>query len=303
MTPRVSVIIRTYNRADLLGEAIDSVLGQSWRDLELIVVDDGSTDATPALLERYAGRLTPIFLGRTANPAAVFNAGIRAARGEFVAFLDSDDIWLPDKLQRQIECLDSDRRFGLAYGNVRLLYPDGRLSEPVLAPDQIVVGSVLRPMVRSMCVHPSTVVIRRHWFDRIGLFDERILTCEEYFFLLDLALTTEAVCIPEPVCLIRRHAGQLSTGRGLATYQAAITALEGLLHRRTLPAGARLDVHRSIACHHTHLARMLLEAGQVADSRHHIARALWRYPLHRPAWRWALYALTESWGSRWRPIE
>src|SRR4051794_11750386 len=105
MSPRVSVVIRTYNRARYLGEAIESVLGQTLHDLELIVVDDGSTDDTPALLDRYAGRLRPILCGRTANPSLLANTGIRAARGDLVAFLDSDDVWLPDKLERQVGLL------------------------------------------------------------------------------------------------------------------------------------------------------------------------------------------------------
>jgi len=290
MNPRVSVVIRTYNRAHLLGEAIESVLGQTIRDLELIVVDDGSTDETPDLLDRYSGRIRAVFLAHTANPAAVFNAGIRLAQGEYVAFLDSDDIWLPDKLARQLESLESDSRFGFAYGNLRLLYQDGRLSAPALSPAEIVKGSVLRTMVRNMCIHPSTVVVRREWFDRRGLFDESIPICEDFFFFLDLARLTDAVGISKPMSLIRQHPGQISTRWGLRNYESAIDALEGLLRHRDLPTDVRLEAHRSIARYHTHLAKALIETGRITESRSHIVRALWRYPLHPPAWRWGLRA-------------
>ncbi len=287
MSTRVSVIIRTYNRAEYLRAAIESVLAQTYPDFELIVVDDGSTDSTRDVFAQYPDRLTPIFLAHTANQAAVMNAGVRCARGKLVAFLDDDDIWLPDKLRQQIALLDGDTRFGFVYGNAHLLYADGRLSAPVLAPDQIVRGSVLRALVRSMCVHTSTVVIRHAWFDRIGLFDESQHACEEYFFFLRLAQVTDAICAPEPVSLIREHAAKLSSGQGIATYVAAITALEMLLQNRALPWQVRLEAHRSIARHHTHVAKQLLELGQRDEARQHVRQALARFPLHRPAWRWA----------------
>lgn len=282
--PRVSVVIRTYNRAEYLREAIESVLGQTFRNFELIVADDGSTDSTPELLDRYRGRLTPVFLGRTANPARVFNAGVLAASGELVAFLDSDDTWLPTKLERQVALLDANERFGFSYGNVRLLYPDGT-QPPPLALDEIVAKSALRAMVRNMCVHTSTLVMRRCWFDRVGSFDEDRLTCEEFFFLLRLARATDGVCVPEPVSVVRRHDSQLSLERGLSTYSAAIEALEELLQEGDLPWVVRFEAHRSIARYHTHLARVLTDAGPAPSARAHLLRALARYPWHLPAWR------------------
>ena len=299
MSPSVSVIIRTYNRADYLGQAIESVLAQTFREFELIVVDDGSTDDTAALLARYSGRLTPIILNRTANPSAIFNAGIRAASGEFVAFLDDDDLWLPHKLEQQVKLLAENASFGFSYGNTRLLYPDGRLSAPTLQPDQIVSGSVLRTMVHNMCIHPSTTVVRHRWFDEVGLFDEGQLDCEDFFFFLRLARVTEAVCVSEPVSLIRRHDSQYSLARerSLFTYQAAVSALESLLQDggdHPLPWRVRLEAHRSIARYLTHMARKHIEAGRVATGRRHVLRALRRYPFHTPAWRWTLRSFSAA---------
>ena len=293
MNPRVSVIIRTYNRVDLLRAAIESAFAQTFRDFELIVADDGSTDATRDLVAQYADRITPVWLEHTGNQAAVMNAGIRAARGEFIAFLDDDDVWLPEKLQQQIARLDSDRCFGFCYGNARLLSPEGRLSAPALRRDQIVRGSVLRAMVRSMCVQTSTVVIRRAWVDAIGLFDERQRACEEYFYFLQLARCAWAICEPEPVCWIREHPNRLSSLQGLATYQAAIVALEGLLEDRSLPLPVRLEAHRSIARYHTHLAKNLIESGNPHAARDHLQRALRRYPFHRSTWRWVASAFAQ----------
>jgi glycosyltransferase involved in cell wall biosynthesis len=284
--PRVSAIIRTHNRAPLLAEAIDSVLVQTLPGVELLVVDDGSTDGTRALLADYGDRLRAIYLEHSGNPAAVGNAGLRAAAGEYIAFLDSDDLWLPDKLARQLARLDAELRFGFSYGNVCLLEPDGRRSAPVLAPDQIVAGSVLQPLVRNMCVHISTLVVRRACLDAAGWFDERHNADEDLELLVRLARAYDAVCIPEPVALIRRHGGQRSAGLQLDVYEAAIATLSDLREERGVPLGVRLEARRTIARYHSHIARRLIETGERAAAGPHLARALRANPFHRPAWGW-----------------
>ncbi len=100
--PLISVIIPTFNRSYCLAETLDSVLRQSFKNYELIVVDDGSTDATPQLLDQYAGRLAHLQTSH-AGPSAARNAGIGMARGDYIAFLDSDDLWAPRKLERQVD--------------------------------------------------------------------------------------------------------------------------------------------------------------------------------------------------------
>jgi glycosyltransferase involved in cell wall biosynthesis len=291
MSSLVSVVIRTYNRAAYLREAVESVLGQTYRDFELIVVDDGSTDETSSLLDSYAGKVRVICLRHTGHTSMVLNAGVRAAHGELVAILDSDDVWLTDKLERQVELLAEHSGLGFVYGNGCLLYPDGRVSAPALAPDQIIAGSALRAMVRNNCVHPSTAVVRRSCLEQLGHFDERYIASETFAFFLRLARVTQTRCVPEPVCLIRQHASQLSREHGLKTYEGAISALVELLDDRTLPLEIRLEAHRSIARYRTHLARTQVEAGEILQARRLVMRALQSYPLHRPAWRVALRSL------------
>src|SRR5438128_1621108 len=107
--PKVSVVLPTYNRRPLLREAVDSVVGQSFSDWELILVDDGSTDDTRAYFKELTDpRVSRVFLPHSANRSAVRNAGIARARGEWIAFLDSDDLWAPEKLTRQVEALAAD---------------------------------------------------------------------------------------------------------------------------------------------------------------------------------------------------
>lgn len=103
--PLVSAIIATYNRADIVGEAIESILGQTYKNMEVLVVDDGSTDGTHEALRRFGNRIR-VVRQENAGPGAARNRGIEVARGELIAFLDSDDIWMPTKLERQVRLLE-----------------------------------------------------------------------------------------------------------------------------------------------------------------------------------------------------
>ena len=284
----VTAVVRSYNRAEYLREALDSVLGQTRPPDQVLVVDDGSTDATPDVLAAYSVEV--LRLQHTGNPAAVLNAGLRAARGDLVALLDSDDVWLPDKLARQVR-LFADPGVGFVYGNVCVLFADGRRSEPVLRADQIVNGCLLPTLVRNMCVHPSTLMVRREWLAPV---DEAERVNEDFFLLLRLARMTAAACVPEPVALIRQHAGMVSTDHGLAAYTAAIRALSSLVDDPSVSRKVRLSAHRSIGRYHTHVAKALLEQHAIAEARQHAVAALLNHPLHRPAWRWAAIAAIRS---------
>jgi glycosyl transferase family 2 len=286
----VSALVRTYNRADYLGEALDSVLGQTRPPERVLVVDDGSDDATPEVLARFGARIDVLRLDHTGNPTAVLNAGLAAAGGEAVALLDSDDVWLPDKLERQLGLLAADERLGFVYGNACLLGADGRRSAPVLRPEQIVHGDVLPVLARDMCVHPSTLVVRRRWLDRLGALDERERANEDYFLLLRLARLAPGACVSQPVALIRQHPGQVSQAHGLTAYTAAISALEELLREPDLRPDVRRQARQTIARYHAHVARELVRRDQPHDAWQHARAALAHNPLHRPAWRSALAA-------------
>lgn len=286
MSLHVSVIIRTFNRSAYLDAAIQSVLAQTRPAFEVLVVDDGSTDETAQLLKRYENHLTPLTLAHTGNPTAVLNAGIRAAHGDCIALLDDDDVWLPNKLEYQVQQLSQNSHFGFAYGNVQLLFSNGTLSPPALRPEQLVTGSILRVVIRAMNVHPSTLLIRREWLARIGLLDEKYSVAETFFLTLRLARVTHATCVPEPVALIRQHPEQASIELGAANYYAAIEALEMLLQDRELERGARRDAQHTLARFHTHLGKSFVQQGRIAEARTHVRAGLVHDPLYRPAWRW-----------------
>jgi glycosyltransferase involved in cell wall biosynthesis len=167
--PLVSVIIATYNRARWLPGTIESVLAQTFRDFELIVVDDGSTDNTTAVLQPFDGRLRYTHQVN-AERGAARNTGMRIASGEFVAFLDSDDLWTPTKLEAEVASLRADPSLGLVYSDALLIDELGTVTGSL--PRYRFRGDVLADVVRQNFVPLSAHLLRRDAFERAGGFSE-----------------------------------------------------------------------------------------------------------------------------------
>jgi len=223
--PEVSVIIPTYNRAWVLKEAIDSVLAQEFRDFELIVVDDGSTDNTPQILEFYAQDLTVI---RQPNRgvSAARNRGIVAANGRLISFLDSDDLWLPRKLSSQVNFFNSNPEVVINQteeiwirNGVRV-NPKTRHHKPS--------GMIFEQSLALCLVSPSAVMMKRSLFDAVGLFDEDLPACEDYDLWLRISWRYPVHLIETPLIIKRGgHADQLSKAPGLDKFR--IQALKNII--------------------------------------------------------------------------
>jgi len=194
MPPVFSVVIPSYNRKDFLKKSIDSVLNQSFDDYELVVVDDGSTDSSILLVSEYLGKgLTYI---RTSNfgVSHARNTGILNSRGSYIAFLDSDDLWEPEKLRQTFDYIKK--------------YPDTDLfhSEETWFRDGKVLkqknkykrhsGQIYRHCLPVCNIGMSTLVVKKSFFNQIGLFDEKMPVCEDYDFFLRATLANEVKLIP-----------------------------------------------------------------------------------------------------------
>jgi glycosyltransferase involved in cell wall biosynthesis len=176
--PEVSVIIPTYNRSDRVVRAVQSVLDQSFKDLEILVVDDGSTDDTEARLVHYGTSITYMRQSANRGVSAARNKGIENSSGTWIAFLDSDDYWLKDKLRFQMEFL---RRTpdAVACQTEEIWIRRGRRVNPKKIHKKPS-GEIFQHSLRLCLVSPSSVILKRSVFDGIGLFDETLEAAEDY---------------------------------------------------------------------------------------------------------------------------
>jgi glycosyltransferase involved in cell wall biosynthesis len=206
--PSVSVIIPTYNRAGMLKEAIDSVLAQNYSDFELIVVDDGSTDETPQILNSYGDKVKRI-CQRNQGVSAARNRGIAAASGGYMAFLDSDDLWLPGKLAIQTDFLRSNPEALICQTEEIWIRNDVRVNPRER--HRKYSGMIFERSLALCLVSPSAVMVRRSLFDKFGLFDESLPACEDYDMWLRVSCRCPVYLIDTPLIIKRGgHADQLS---------------------------------------------------------------------------------------------
>jgi glycosyltransferase involved in cell wall biosynthesis len=204
----VSVVIPTYNRAALVQEAIESVLNQTYQHCELIVVDDGSTDETAEVFTSYGSRITAIRINH-AGPSAARNCGIRIGRGDYIAFLDSDDLWLPKKLQTQINFFEHNPEAQICQSE-EIWIRNGKRVNPRNKHKKNS-GWIFEQCLPLCVVSPSAVMIHRSVFDAVGLFDETFLACEDYDLWLRIAPRYPIYLIDEPLIIKRGgHADQQS---------------------------------------------------------------------------------------------
>jgi len=218
--PAVTVVIPTHNMARFILSAVRSVLEQSYQDLELVVVDDGSTDDTRTAVAALGDpRIRLVAHPTCRGPSAARNTGIQDARSEYVAFLDADDLWLPQKLERQMELLSRQPSIGFVYCGAHEV--DGALRvlrTPSLGPPWPPSGpdAFKRALTREhFVVAPlSTMMLRKAVFDDIGMFDEGIVQAEEWDLVLRLAFRWDIAFVPEPLVLYRMT-GHYNPGKRL----------------------------------------------------------------------------------------
>lgn len=206
----VSVVIPTYNRAGLIAQSIQSALAQTYRNLEIIVVDDGSTDNTKEVVAAF-GPAVQYFYKTNSGPAGTRNVGIQKARGEFVAFLDSDDLWEPDKIEKQLRCFQENPRAAMVSSNFRLIDGHGRAikdpgSEPGYQPSDFIIKDMLR--VRFPFATPA-FLIRKAIFEKIGVFNEKLRISEDLDLLIRIGVNYQVGYVDEVLVSVRMHDNHL----------------------------------------------------------------------------------------------
>jgi glycosyltransferase involved in cell wall biosynthesis len=232
MSPAVSVVVATYNYGHYLPEALESAFDQTLKDLEVVVVDDGSTDNTGEVIDRYRsrGRLVYRCIDH-AGHAGAKSEGVRLATAPLVAFLDSDDVWLPTKLERQVALFGQDPELGVVYCR-RMLIDAASQPLPLEQPPSLPRGRVVKDMFETNFICFSSAVVRRGVFDEVGLFDQTMVGPVDYDLWLRAALRYRFDYVDEP--LVKYRVGHTS----LSEKKAEACAIEAMNVMRKF-----LDVH------------------------------------------------------------
>lgn len=273
--PLVSIIIPNFNYSRYLAQAIESVLGQSYRHVEVIVIDDGSSDDSEAILRRYGDQIRWYRQARQ-GVAAARNRGVEVSRGELVAFLDADDFWLPLKLERQVARWVGDPEVGFVHCGARIIDEGGDTVEVQLDGQE---GWVAKEMLlfRRLAIvcAGSGALMPRVVFDAIGGFDPRLSTSADWDLCYRVAVQRRVAFVPEELIVIRRHQSNM---------HANIHVMEQdmLLAYTKAFQGASPEIRRlrrqSYGNLHMVLGGSFFRTGQLVDAARHITTSLWLTP-------------------------
>ncbi|MBT3182847.1 MAG: glycosyltransferase [Deltaproteobacteria bacterium] len=216
--PSVSVIIPTYNRAEFLREAIDSVLMQSMRDFELIIVDDGSVDSISDVVNSFNDSRLAYVRQVRGGVSSARNLGVLKSSARLIAFLDSDDTWLPEKLSTQVDCFLSHPDVAICQTE-EIWIRSGRRVNPMNKHKKYS-GWIFEKCLPLCIISPSAVMMKRDVFDELGGFDESLPACEDYDLWLRATLRYPITTLANPLTVKRGgHADQLSSEWGLDRYR------------------------------------------------------------------------------------
>jgi glycosyltransferase involved in cell wall biosynthesis len=262
VSPTLSVIIPTFNRWPLVGEAIESVLAQSFSDFELIVVNDGSTDCTGAELVRFGSRLR-LLTQPNRGVSAARNLAVCHARGRYLAFLDSDDLWLPQKLAIQTVFMTQNPSVQICQTEEIWIRNGVRVNAKTKHRKPS--GDIFTASLDLCLVSPSAVMLTRELFERVGGFDETFPVCEDYDLWLRIAVDHCVALIDEPLVVKRGgHADQLSRALwGMDRYR--VLALQKLL-RAGLGGERRLAVLKVLRRKVAVLAKGARKRGKLCEA-------------------------------------
>jgi GT2 family glycosyltransferase len=256
MTPLVSVVVPSHNRARLLRRTLQSILAQQLRDLEVVVVDDGSTDDTPIVAGSFDPRVVVLRNQRPGGVSAARNRGIEAARGDWVAFCDDDDLWAPDKLSRQIAAAERDCHGWVYTGDVNVddglqILSGGRPPDPAAVMERL-------PRWNPISSGGSNVVVQSRLLASVGGFDATLRRTEDWDLWIRLSRTGPPSWVCEPLVAYRFHAGNIASDPGEMVEEARrLSVRHGIpvdvtaMHRRAawtaLRGGRRLLAVRHYA--------------------------------------------------------
>lgn len=280
--PLVSAIVPAFNAERYVGEAIDSILAQSYPNIEILVVDNASTDNTAAIIKRYGERVTYLHQAKK-GPAAARNQGLMQSRGDFIAFLDADDLWLPEKTERQIRYLVDHPEVGVCYSHYEFIDSESR-PHPFKARPQMLNGWAFEALLKlQLHVGIGTTMIRRSCIDDVGMLDENLITAEDTNFFIRLAKNYQFGYLRGPVARYRIHQDSLTKTDGVR--RGTFKSLDYLVDRYSELHPSRSSLMaEAYAVRHLARGKRGFYRGDYADARQHARKAIKYKPSLGSAW-------------------
>jgi len=271
--PAVSIIIPTYNRRQLIARSIESVLNQTYRDFELIIVDDGSTDGTGEVVAGFNDeRIRYIRCEENRGEAAARNVGIKAARCDYIAYQDSDDEWLPEKLARQMELLkNASPQFGVIYTGFWKTENHRRIYIPFSWVNQKN-GDIHKELLKGNFIGSPVVLLKKECFDKVGLFDERLRNLVDWEMWLRISKYYHFKYIDEPLVVAHYHSDNVSSN-----HRAFIKALESVLEKYSDEFAGNKKL---LAKHYIDIGNLLVVNKEVQNGRNYLIKAVKLYPFN-----------------------
>jgi glycosyltransferase involved in cell wall biosynthesis len=296
MSPKVSVLVATFNCGKFLKETLQSVQGQTWCDYEVVIIDDGSTDETEAVVRTFIpdGRFR-YYRTEHRGQSAAKNLSIKMSRAPLLAFLDADDVWMPDKLQRQLQLLNERPDVGVVYARREMIDEDGR-HLPYQQPP-LYRGNILQRIFLDNFICFSSVMVRRSVFDQVGTFDEGIPLAVDYELWLRVA--SNFLFDYVDAALIKYRTGHANLSRRA---EERLLIVIDVMRRFLFEQGGKRLVPRKVIARaqaetRYHLA-LLKRDQSVLTAGSWLLRALYYSPTYLPAWKGMVSILFPERGRR-----
>lgn len=270
--PQISVIIPTKNRQQFIGRAIKSVLAQTYQDFEILVVDDGSTDQTQEVLKTFPDpRILFIRHEHSRGGAAARNTGIAASGGRYIAFLDDDDEWLPEKLARQVSVIASGGHSlgGVCTGHVKVDEESGKIIEEWIPTQR---GNLSKEIFYKNCLSTtSSLIFKKEVFEKVGLFDEALKSFQDYDMWVRIAQHFSFDYIQEPLVKYYWHSIQIWND---------LNALSKGVERILLKHGGHRGVRKRMAGRYLYIGIRFCSEGNFGEGRKSFFKGIKVYPMN-----------------------
>jgi len=287
--PVVSIVIPAYNAKDWIDQAIQSALGQSYDNFEIVVVDDGSTDDTSTVVQQYGDPVRYVWK-ENGGSASARNRGIAEAQGTYIAFLDADDVWHPTKLARQMGLHNRNASLVWSYTDVELIDArSGALIHRKSAVRDHPEGDVLGQLITGNFIVASTVLVHRRVFDEVGQFDESSLhrISEDWDMWLRIAAQYPVRYIDAPMAQMRQHAGRKTEAMNL---EHALSSRKAIIEKAVQRNPERLSGRRdhALANLYVNIGRKWMNREERRRARTLFRRALRHMPSRAEAWAYGV---------------